>query len=102
MERREPESIGNILAELMSQKGFGRIRGAEALDEAWRAAAGDSVCQYSRVAALRRGRLEVVVANSMLIQELTYQKNALLKTLRERLPDEKIREMRFRVGPVSR
>lgn len=101
MARTGPQPIGNILAELMAQKGFGRVRAAEAFDQAWRAAAGAMAAGYSRVGMLRRGRLEVVVANSMLVQELTYQKETLLESLREHLPDENIRDLRFRVGPVS-
>ena len=57
--------------------------------------------EYTRVGMLRRGKLEVTVANSMLVQELTFQKPDLLKALRERLPDETIRDLRFRVGAVS-
>ena len=101
MAKTGPQSIGNILAELMAQKGFGRVRGAEALEEAWREAAGELAAGYTRVGTLRRGKLEVIVANSMLVQELTYQKPALLKTLRERLPDEKIQDLRFRVGTIQ-
>jgi predicted nucleic acid-binding Zn ribbon protein len=101
MARTGPESIGNILAQLMAQKGFGRERGVEAFEDAWRAAAGELAGRYSRVGGLRRGKLEITVANSMLVQELTFQKPNLLKTLREQLPEETIRDLRFRVGAIS-
>ena len=96
-----PESIGDILAQLMARRGFARIRSTEAFQSAWRGAAGGLLAQYTRPGAIRGGRLEVTVANSTLVQELSFQKPALLKALAELLPDEKIRDLRFRVGPVE-
>jgi hypothetical protein len=43
----------------------------------------------------------VTVANSTLVQELSFQKPALLESLASLLPDEPIRDLRFRVGPVE-
>ena len=101
MSRRGPEPIGKIVAELMSQKGFGRVQSSAELEEAWREAAGAAIAQFTRVGTIRRGRLEVVVANSVLIQELGFQKSAILEALKERLPDQPISDLRFKVGPVE-
>ncbi len=102
MTRRGPQPISEILADLMAQKGFGRVRGAAAMDAAWREAVGEPTAQHTQAGSIRRGRLEVTVAHSILMQELTFQKPALLARLRERLPDETIRDIRFRVGVVQR
>ena len=99
---RGPRPIGDILAELMARKGFARALGEEAYHSAWKEAVGESVAQYTRTGKLRRGSLEIIVANSMLIQELTFQKAALLKSLRQKLPDENIRDLRFKVGVVNK
>jgi len=101
MMRKGPEPIGDILAQLMARRGFARVRSAEAFESAWQKAAGEMLCRYTRPGAVRRGKLEVTVANSTLVQELTFQKPALLKKLAELLPDEKIEDLRFRVGAVS-
>jgi hypothetical protein len=45
--------------------------------------------------------LEVTVQNSTLVQELVFQRPGLLKTLARLLPDEQIKDIRFRVGIVS-
>jgi predicted nucleic acid-binding Zn ribbon protein len=97
---RGPERIGNVLAELMARGGFGRVRSTEALEAAWRQAAGTLAASYTRVAGLRRGQLEIVVASSAMVQELSFQKRALLDALAKALPDEPVRALRFRVGPV--
>ena len=95
-----PETIGNILSELVARRGFARIQSAEALETAWRQAAGPLAAQYTRVATIRRGVLEVIVANSTLVQELGYQKLDILAALQQLLPDEGIKCLRFRVGNI--
>jgi hypothetical protein len=45
--------------------------------------------------------LEVVVANSTLMQELGFQKQDLLGALAKLLPDEGIKNLRFRVGNIE-
>jgi predicted nucleic acid-binding Zn ribbon protein len=95
-----PQAIGTVLADLMARTGFARVQSAASLEAAWREAAGPSAGRFTRVGALRRGTLEIVVANSTFVQELTFQKAALLGALRRALPDEPIRDLRFRVGPI--
>jgi predicted nucleic acid-binding Zn ribbon protein len=96
-----PQRLANVLAELMARRGYGRVQSTEAYEAAWRQAAGSLAAQYSRVGQLRRGSLEILVANSTLMQELTFQKAALVKKLAELLPDEGIRGLRFRVGTIT-
>lgn len=96
-----PQRISNILADLMARRGFARVQSTEAYEQAWREAAGPLAAQYTQVGALKRGTLEVVVANSALVQELTFQKDAIVQKLAARLPDEKIRNLRFRVGTID-
>jgi predicted nucleic acid-binding Zn ribbon protein len=98
---RGPQTIGNVLSELMSRRGYARVQGAAAYDAAWREAAGPLTAKYTRVGLLRRGTLEVVVANSTLIQELGFQKQMLLKSLAALLPNDGIENLRFRVGNVE-
>jgi predicted nucleic acid-binding Zn ribbon protein len=93
-----PKSIGNVLSELMARRGYARVRSAETFEAAWREAAGPLTAQYTRVGQLRRGTLELIVANSALVQELGFQKENLLATMSRLLPDEAIQNLRFRVG----
>ncbi len=99
--QRGPQRMSTVLAELMARRGFARIQSAGVLEAAWADAAGEFVAAHSRATAVRRGKLEVLVANSTLAQELTFRKPALLESLRKALPDEKIGDLRFRVGPVK-
>jgi predicted nucleic acid-binding Zn ribbon protein len=96
-----PQSIGDILSSLMARKGFARVQGSAALEAAWKDSAGELMAKYTRVGQIRRGTLEVLVANSTLLQELGFQKQNLLNSLAQLLPDEKIENLRFRVGNVE-
>jgi len=98
---RGPQAIGNVLSELMARRGYARVQSAAAYDEAWREAAGPLAAKYSRPGQLRRGVLEVVVANSTLMQELSFQKSEILKSLTGLLPDQGIENLRFRVGNIE-
>jgi predicted nucleic acid-binding Zn ribbon protein len=98
---RSPQTIGNVLSELMSRRGYARVQGAAANADAWRQAVGPMIAAYTRVGQLRCGTLEVMVANSTLVQELGFQKRTLLKNLAELLPNEGIENLRFRVGNIK-
>ena len=100
-----PKPIGDILAELMARRGYGRVQSAATFDDAWREATealaiGPLVAEYTRLGALRGGRLEVFVSNSLVIQELGYEKESILKRLAKLLPDEEIKEIRCRVEAI--
>jgi predicted nucleic acid-binding Zn ribbon protein len=98
---RGPQAIGNVLSELMAKRGFARVQSAEALIAAWREAAGPLVAAYTRVGQLRAGTLEVMVGHSALVQELGFQKQDLIAALARLLPDEQIKNLRFRVGSLE-
>jgi predicted nucleic acid-binding Zn ribbon protein len=93
--------IADIMAQLMARRGYARERSAAAYREAWESAASEAIARFTRVGVVRRGALEVYVAYSTLMQELTFQKPALLEKLRQFLPDEELTNIRFRVGAIE-
>ena len=96
-----PQRIGDVLGDLMARRGFARVSAAAASEEAWRAAAGAFFASSTRAGQVRRGVLEVLVANSTLMQELVFRKADILAELARTLPDEKITDLRFRVGRIE-
>ncbi len=94
-----PELLREILSRLFTARGWGRRQGRLRLEQAWADAAGEELAKNSRVAGMRRGVLEVEVANAVLMQELAhYHKRRLLEQLRGRLPELTITDLRFRAG----
>lgn len=97
----EPRHIGDVLAQLMARRGYARVQAAGAFAEAWRTAAGEKWATRTRALAVKRGVLEVLVGSSTLAQELGFQKKALVRELAQLVPDEKIRDLKFKVGPLT-
>ena len=95
------KKMADVLSELLMRKGYARVHATASYAEAWAEAAGETTARYTRVGALRRGVLEVTVANSTLVQELTFQKRPIVDALNRLLPDERIADLRFRVGPIK-
>lgn len=98
---RRPKKIGDVVAQLIAKRGYGRIEANEELAAAWNAAAGQSLASASHVGRIRRGTLEVTVANSTHMQEFSFQKHRILADLQRSLPRAGIRNLRFRVGKVN-
>ena len=102
---RSPKRIGNVIAQVFQRRGYAQVRSAGQRDQAWQQAVtehgGQAWHASTRVGSFRRGTLEVLVANSLLMQELTFCKEQLLATLQEALPDEGVKQIKFRVGDVS-
>jgi predicted nucleic acid-binding Zn ribbon protein len=94
-----PEPVGEILSRLFAARGWGRRQGRLHLENAWAEAVGTEHAPHTRVAGLRRGVLEVEVANAVLFQELAhFHKRRLLEELRRRLPGTPLTDLRFRAG----
>jgi predicted nucleic acid-binding Zn ribbon protein len=96
-----PEAIGEILSRLFTARGWGRRQERLRLEEAWAEAVGPEHAPQTRVGGLRRGVLEVIVGNAVLLQELAhFHKRRLLEQLRQCLPGAPLKELRFRAGVI--
>jgi predicted nucleic acid-binding Zn ribbon protein len=98
---RRPKKISDVLAQLITLRGYGRFQADANLEAAWKGAAGEQLARFSRAARVRRGKLEVTVSNSTTMQELSFQKLQILAELGRSLPDARIRDLRFRVGDIG-
>lgn len=99
--RHRPKRIGNVIAQLVQRRGYAQVRTADKRDQAWRTAVGAEWAASTRVGGIRRGTFEVLVANSLLMQELTFRKEQLLVSLQAALPEAGIQQIRFRIGKMA-
>jgi predicted nucleic acid-binding Zn ribbon protein len=97
---RKPKKLSDIVAQLIAARGYGRIQADASFAAAWKAAVGPALAKYTQAGRLRRGVLEITAANSMTVQELTFQKQDVLARLQAEVPDAKIRDLRLRVGSI--
>ncbi len=98
---RSPKKIGNVIAQLVNRRGYAQIHAAGERDEAWQTAAGEELTRMTQVSALRRGVFEVLVANSLLMQELTFRKEQLLASLQKALPEAGVKQLKFKIGRID-
>jgi hypothetical protein len=107
-----PEALGEILSRLFTARGWGRRQDRLRLEQAWteaveeatgpRRTGGPDFARQTRVGSIRRGVLEVVVGNGVLLQELaSFHKRRLLESLRKRLRGVTLTDLRFRAGTIT-
>ena len=94
-----PQKIGDILTDLLAQRGYAQVTSQAALQEGWSKVV-ESLDKFTRVVEVKRGKLHVIVTNSVVMQELTFRKQDLVRAMAEALPDHNIKEIRFRVGSI--
>lgn len=94
-----PQKLGDVLSDLMAQRGYAQIATHEALQQGWKNVVG-KMYQFTRVTEVKRGILHVLVTNSVIMQELTFRKQELTKAVADELPDYKIKEIRYRIGSI--
>ena len=100
--RHGPRPLSEILGNLFTVRGYGRLLVRQGLEETWNAAVGEPSCRQTRLGEVRHGVLNVTVAHSTLLEELAaFRKPALLEALRASAPGTTIHDIRFRVGPVA-
>jgi predicted nucleic acid-binding Zn ribbon protein len=96
-----PRQVRDVLSQLLAKRGYGHIQTAATCEAAWREAVGEKLAVHTRPGNVRRGVLEVLVSNSSVVQELAFLKAKLVKILTKLVPEQQIRDVRFRVGTID-
>ena len=63
-------------------------------------AAGEKAVRHAKPVSLRKKRLVVNVDGSSWLYELTLKKESLLTKMKQRLGEERIKELQFRIGEL--
>lgn len=98
---REPHHISQVIADLLARTGAARPQATRELEMAWREIVGGALADVSRPLRVYRARLEVLVAHSTAVQELTFRKSEILHQLNQRWPERRVKDIKFRVGPMK-
>src|SRR5262245_3704001 len=96
-----PKPMRDVLSQLLAKRGYAQIQTTATCDAAWREAVGSKLAADTRPGNVRRGVLEVLVRNPSISSELGFLKAKIVKTLTKLLPEQKIRDLRFRVGTID-
>jgi hypothetical protein len=98
---REPKRAADIMAAVLQRRGYGRFMENEQLAAEWTAIVDARLRPFTRPVRVFRGRLEVLVANSAVMQELTFAKAALVERFNRETVTHPISDIRLRVGHVD-
>ena len=99
--KRRPKRPANILSQLMARKGYGQTKTNNELDETWNAIVGDKWQNKTRVGNVSRGVLEVFVSSAAVNQHLGFKKKKLIAELNRRVPQNKIKDIKFSLGSIE-
>src|SRR4051812_37867830 len=78
-----PRTIADVLSQLQSLRGHGRVQGARQLAELWQRIAGIEISGRTKVIGLKNGTLQIGVPSAALLGELTsFHQHRLLEKLR--------------------
>ena len=100
--QRRATKAGDLINYLLARKGYGQTKSQADLSQGWQAVVGEQWRGKTMAAAIRRGVLEVIVDSSAAHQQLEFKKQKLLAAIQDQLPQNKIRDIRFRVGKINR
>lgn len=92
--------IGTIVSQLMSRRGYASVASDNAMTASIAKSVGPGLAGSLTVGKLSRGVLQIYAVDSVVMQELTFQKRKILKTLAKDHPNVKIKDVRFRLGAV--
>lgn len=94
-----PEPLADIVARLLAGRGLAAEQMRLTLEAAWQDAVGEERSRRTRLGALRRGVLEILVRDAVLMHHLAgFERRKLLERLQTRLGAERIRDLRFRLA----
>lgn len=96
--------VSDILSSLTGEKTLGagqkKILFEEEIRKIWTDSVGEKAASHSKPTSLRNGRVVVLVDNSAWLYELTLKKEKIIRDLKQYLGEEKIQEIRFKIGEI--
>ncbi len=93
--------LKEVLKKFVKSSGLSALSKFPELSAAWAAVVPEELSRQTRLLAFNRGVLQVGVIDSVLTQELSFYKEALLASLRSALPKQPVRDIKFKCVPVD-
>ena len=91
----------DVINQLLARRAVGQQQASDQLVVAWRESVDARWHKLTFVGKINRGVLEINVANSTMVQHLNFQKAQILERMVQRLPQNKLKDIRFKVGPIT-
>jgi predicted nucleic acid-binding Zn ribbon protein len=96
-EERGVEPLKEVLSRVMIARGWGKVSAQARLEAAWKETVGPQWEAHTQALAIKRGILEVRVADAVVHQQLIMSKATLLQSMQLKL-NQPIKDLKMRVG----
>ena len=97
--KRKPKRPADLLSHIVAKRGIAAQQSNRRLQDLWDSTVGVDFANSTIVGTLKRGSLEITVANSSVLQALSFQKDKILKKIQTQMAE--IKGLRFRIGRIS-
>ena len=97
--RRKPRKAAELLCDIVTKRGIAAQQSNKRLQNLWDSTVGIDIANNTMVGSIKRGQLEVIVANSSMLQSLSFKKQDILQKIQTQMTD--IKNLRFRIGRIS-
>ena len=95
--KRNVQTIGALVNQLISRRGYAQVAATNEFHGLIAAVVGKDLGGDITVGKLNRGVLKVFAKDSVTIQELTFQKRAIITRIAKEMPEAKVTDLRFAV-----
>ncbi|NNE01438.1 MAG: DUF721 domain-containing protein [Pirellulaceae bacterium] len=91
------QKISSLVTQLMSRRGYAQLAVGDDFLAMIGTTVGETLRSAITVGNVKKGVLHVYAADSVTLQELNFQKRAILKRIQTDLPDSAVTDLRFRI-----
>ena len=88
--------IKNLLSNYFKRDDFTEINNTISLDKSWKKIVGTTISKNTKIVGIQNGKISIQTTNPVWRNELTFQKEDLLKRLKKEEPELIIKEIEFR------
>ena len=88
--------IKNILSDYFKGSNFKEINETINLNKSWKKMVGKTIAKKTEITSIKNGKIIIKTSNPIWRNELTFQKEDLIKRLKKEEPETKIKEIEFR------
>jgi predicted nucleic acid-binding Zn ribbon protein len=99
--RRRPKQAKDLVNLVITRRGIAAEQSTHQLQQVWDSIVGVDIANQTKTGSVRRGELEIIVANSSLMQLLSFQEKDYLTKINQNMRKAAIRKLRFRIGSIN-
>ena len=88
--------IKDLLKDYLKGTDFKEINDTINLNKSWKKMVGGTISKNTEITSIKNGRITIKASNPIWRNELTFQKEDLLRKFKEEEPERNIKEIEFR------